>query len=356
MTQFISPKTKLFQHLDRLQAIKEGKKPPPVNCELMLSNRCDLKCAMCHYSYTHTRGPWVGHVDKPHGAISSGDLMDYDLACSVLGQLAAYGVKSLVLSGGGEPTIHPRFDDIIRHAHGVGLELGLYTHGGHLRGARAAWMKEHFEWIYISFDAWDVESYKHHKGVNRFERVCENVRNLAALPGKATIGMGFLLHGGNYQFAYHMQKLGRELGVDYVQFRPLVSYSQDEPNKLIEDTSWIDDAVQLLQQYQGDPFIIADTDRFRMYQRWDKHPYQTCHWSALQTVITPNGGVWRCTNKMEHPDALLGDLNVAPFADIWERAGGACSVDASCRILCRGHISNVTLDSVFTSQPHGNFI
>lgn len=356
MTSFINPRQKLFAHLDKLQAIKEGRNTPPVNCELMLSNRCDLKCAACHYSYTHTRGPWVGHADKPHGALASGDLMDVALACDVLTQLAEYGVKSVTFSGGGEPTIHPHFDAIIKYALSVGLELGVYTHGGHLRGERAAWMKQHFKWIYISFDAWDVESYKHHKGVNRFERVCENVRNLVALPGKATVGMGFLLCAANYRHIYHMQKLARELGVDYCQFRPLILYSQETPGVLVEDTAWIDEAVQLLGQYGNDSFIIADTDRFRMYQHWQGHGYATCFGAALQTVITPNGGVWTCTNKMEHPDALLGDLSTDLFATIWQRNGGPCQVNRTCRIFCRQHIANQTLNSIYAPQPHASFI
>lgn len=356
MTQFINPRTKLFQHLDRLQAIKEGGKPPPVNCELMLSNRCDLKCALCHYSYTHTRGPWAGHADKPEGAISSGDLMDFSLACDVLRQLCDAGVKSITWSGGGEPSLHPQFDSIVACAAHLGLEQGIYTHGGHIRGERAAWMRQHFEWIYFSFDAYDVESYKLHKGVNRFDKVCANIRNIVALPGKATIGMGFLLHSGNYQHIYAMQKLGRDLGVDYVQFRPLISYSQDKPSELVEDTSWIDDCAALLQQYAGDSFVIADVDRFRMYQRWAGFTYSTCRWSALQAVITPNGGVWRCTNKMEHPDALLGDLSLESFADIWQRAGGVCGVDSSCRILCRGEIANRTLDTIMSPAAHVNFV
>lgn len=356
MTSFIDPRHKLLHHVEHLAALKRGEYLAPINAEVMLSNRCDLRCQMCHYSYTHTRGPWAGHADKPHGAIASGDLMDYDLACDVVEQLAAVGVKSVTWSGGGEPTIHPRFDDIVKCAHSVGLEQGVYTHGGHLRDERAAWMKQHFKWIYISFDAYDVESYKHHKGVNRFERVCENIRNLVTLPGSATLGMGFLLCADNYRQAYNMQALARRLGVDYCQFRPLIAYDQDNPGVLAEDTAWISEAVSLMEQYRGDPFVIADVARFKMYRDWRGHGYSTCHWSALQTVITPNGGVWRCTNKMEHPDALLGDLSVEDFDTIWRRSGGPCAVNGTCRIFCRGQIANLTTNELFTPAAHENFV
>jgi len=356
MSKVIDPKAKLFQHLDRLADIKAGKKPAPVNVEIDLSNRCDLKCGGCHFAYTHTRGPWAGHADKPDGAISGGDLMDTNLAMNILYQLRYAGVKSITWTGGGEPTLHPRFDDIVKQAHFGGLEQGIYSHGGWIKGERAAFMKQDFKWIYFSFDAHDVESYKAYKGVNRFDRVCENIRDLVALPGKATVGMGFLLSSDNYTQIYNMQKLGRDLGVNYVQFRPTVHFDQDKPNVLVEDTGWITEAIQLLGQYGDDPFIIADAERFRGYQNWNGHPYKTCNWSALQTVITPNGKVWRCTNKREHPDALLGDLSVESFDTLWARSGGACGVDSSCRIFCRGHAANLVLDEVFADAPHQNFV
>jgi len=353
---YIHPRSKLFGHLDRLQAIKEGGRPAPVNVEIDLSNRCDLKCAGCHFAYTHTRGPWAGHADKPDGAIAGGDLMDTELAWKILNQLKQADVKSITWTGGGEPTLHPRFDSITHYADSLGLEQGIYTHGGFVQGNRARWMKEHFTWIYVSFDAHDAASYKDYKGVDRFWRVCENVRDLAAMPGRATVGMGFLLHSGNYQHVYSMQQLARELGANYAQFRPAIHYSNDAPGALVEDTAWINEAIALLGQYAGDPFVIADIDRFKMYRDWSGHGYSQCYWSALQTVITPNGKVWRCTNKREHPDALLGDLSVESFGDVWARSGGPCAVNEACRVLCIGHMKNLTLGPVMEAQPHANFI
>jgi MoaA/NifB/PqqE/SkfB family radical SAM enzyme len=356
MTEFISPRSKLFGHLDHLVALRDGKYLAPINVEIDLSNRCDLKCAGCHFAYTHVRGPWTGKQDKPDGYIPGGDLMDLNLACDMLNQLADYGIKSVTWTGGGEPTLHKDFDTITAYAAYNGLEQGIYTHGGHITGERAAWMKYYFEWIYFSFDAWDVDSYKLHKGVNRFDKVCENIRNIVAIPGKATIGMGFLLTRDNYRHIYVMQQLARDLGVDYAQFRPLIDFAPNEPNVLLEDTSWIDEAIGLLQQYGDDPFIIADVGRFRRYQKWTGHGYSTCFWSALQTVITPNGKVWRCTNKREYPDGLIGDLAVESFAELWERSGGSCGFNAACRISCKGDPGNETLNQLYQQTPHANFV
>lgn len=356
MTKYINPRSKLFAHMDTLHEIREGYKPSPVNVEIDLSNRCSLGCSWCHFAYTHTRGPLAGKVHKPHDAISGGDLMDVDLARRILWHLAAHEVKSVTWTGGGEPTLHPHFDDIADYAAQLRLEQGMYTHGGHINEERAALIKRAFTWVFVSLDECTAETYKASKGVDRFHHATEGIKRLVAASGDATVGVGFLLHRDNWRGTHAMVKLGKSLGVDYVQFRPTVHFEMDAPGALAENTSWVTGALAHLGAYQHDPFVIADTERFKMYRDWQGHGYSTCYWSALQTVITPNGKVWRCTNKREHPDALLGDLSVESFADVWGRSGGSCAVDGACRVLCRGHLSNVMLSEVMAPMVHENFI
>jgi MoaA/NifB/PqqE/SkfB family radical SAM enzyme len=356
MTTYINPGMKLFQHMDKLHEIKLGHRPPPVNVEIDLSNRCSLGCSWCHFAYTHTRGPLAGKMDKPQDAIGGGDLMQRDFASDIFRQLADAGVKSITFTGGGEPTVHPDFDHIVHYAAMQGLEMGMYSHGGHINQKRAAYLKRHFTWVFVSLDECTPEAYKASKGVDRFDKATEGIRNLVAAEGNATVGVGFLLHEGNWRDTHKMVRLGKELGADYVQFRPTVHFAMNKPGELAENTSWITGALAHLGAYTHDSFVIADAERFRMYRDWDGHGYSQCHWSALQTVITPNGKVWRCTNKREHPGALLGDLSVESFADVWARSGGPCAVDSACRVLCRGHIANLTLDKVMQPMAHANFV
>lgn len=310
----------------------------------------------CRFAYTHTRGPLAGKGEKPQGAIDGGDLMDRDLAFRILWELRQAGVKSVTWTGGGEPTLHPEFTAIAINAYIKGIEQGLYTHGGHIDDVKARLLKGDFKWVYVSLDECTREDFQRSKGVDRFEQVLEGICRLVIAPGPATIGVGFLLHRRNVGQIDHMVHLGRKLGVNYVQFRPVIAYSAIAPGQLVEDVQWVNDAINGLRRYAGDSFVQADPWRFEAYRDWTGHGYPTCHWSALQTVITPNGKVWRCTDKREHAGALLGDLTEESFAAIWERAGGPCGVDSRCRILCRGHVSNVTLDAIMTETEHVNFI
>jgi len=354
---YINSRQKLFWHVDEIKQIRDtGNTTAPVNVEIDLSNRCSHGCSWCHFAYTHTKGPLAGKREKPAGHIGGGDLMDFMFAVNMLAQLKKAGVKSITWTGGGEPTLHPNFEDIISLAGSLGLEQGLYTHGGHIDVTRAEFLKRKLTFVYVSLDECTAEDFAKSKGVNRFAHVLSGIKNLVEASGNATVGVGFLLHTGNYNKVDDMVALGKSLGVDYMQFRPIIAYDQVAPGQLVEDVQWVNGAINNLRKYAGDKQVVADTWRFEMYRDWHGHGYQTCNWAALQTVITPNGKVWRCTNKREHPDALLGDLTTESFADLWKRSGGACAVDDKCRIMCRGHIANLTLDSIIGELGHKNFI
>lgn len=355
---YIDPHKKLFGHLDRIAELGKGQNPPPVNVEIDLSNRCSLGCRDCHFAYTHTRGPLAGS-EKPNQYLDTGDLMDVDLALSIIRQLKECGVRSITWSGGGEPTLHHYFDDIVTR---VEIDQGIYTHGGHITERLARILKRHFKWVYVSLDCVDAESYAKYKQVSpdRFDDACQGIRYLVEADGPATIGVGFLLNKDNCEDSFgilDMVDLGHRLGADYIQFRPTILYDYNMPSKLVEDTNWIGDIISdpLLWAKREYPDIEIDISRFEMYQNWRGHGYQTCWWSGLQTVISPNGKVWGCVNKRGVEEALLGDLRNDTFAEIWDNTP-LQKVNDQCRIMCRGHIPNLSLDKMFEERKHVNFI
>ncbi len=351
MSKYIDTRRKLFRHLDRVAGLKGRGLPPPVNVEIDLCNRCDRGCRWCHFSYTHTRGPLA------EGGAVCGDLMEVELALGIIKQLEGAGVRSITWSGGGEPTLHPHFDQIVSV---VEIDQGLYTHGGHINEARGRLLKRKLKWVCVSLDCVDAASYARYKQVpaGRFEEACQGVRNLAQAEGEATVGVGFLLSKDNWGDVLPMIDLGRMLGADYIQFRPAILYDRRWPGRLVGDIAWIDmvisDTLAWCKHHQPD--VEVDISRFEMYRDWEGHGYETCWWSGLQTVITPDGKVWGCVNKRGLAGAEIGDLTRQPFGEIWQ-AAGLQGVNGDCRVMCRGHIANLALDEMMDmGGPHGNFI
>lgn len=347
----IDPRAKLFHHLDRLAELQEtGQTSAPINVEVDLSNRCSLGCSWCHFAYTHTRGP-LAHV--PGGDIPGGDLMDTALALRIVREFAGGNVRSITWTGGGEPTLHPRFDTIVAAA-AEQISQGLYTNGCHIEVERAWRLKKQMEWVYISLDEITPDAYSKSKGVNArfFERALQGIRNLVAAKGKATVGMGVLLHEGNAECGPEAVRLARELGVDYVQFRPTILFDAARPGQRIEQPEWIGRALAAVP---NDPIVSIDRARFEMYASWESHGYSRCHWSALQAVVTPNGSMWTCVNRREDRGSLIGSLAEEPFEKIWARVRRH-EVDGRCRLMCRGHIPNLTVEELARPMKHWEFV
>lgn len=356
--KYIDPHNKLLAHPDLLAAWKRGEKPAPLTVEWDLSNRCDLKCNGCHFAYTHTRGPWAHHADKPYGAIPGGDLADTQLVRQGLYDMARAGVKSIIWSGGGEPTLHPDFDLIVDTAFALGFEQGIYTHGGHITPERATLMGHKMTWAVISLDAATEEEYAKYKGVGvtKFHDACNGIYNLSQAGG-CVVGVSFLLSKDNWQQAWAMLDLARSFGASYTTFRPLVSYAMDDPAAPDKSAGWITDALPLLETLSRLPDVECLPERFIEYRDWKRErPYQTCYGIRFNTTITPNGKVWVCPNRREFPGSAVGDLNTQSFSEIWAAHPGEWLDFEKCRIFCRLHMVNETAWEIFRPRQHVNFI
>jgi MoaA/NifB/PqqE/SkfB family radical SAM enzyme len=362
---YINPRGKPLAHLDRLAAWQAGKLAPPVTLEWDLSNRCSLGCAACHFAHTHTRGPWSKR-DRllPMMHSPGGDLADTALVRRALEGARDFGVRAVVWTGGGEPTLHPSWQEIVAYAHACGLQQGMYTLGGHLTLESASVLAALAQWVVVSLDADTAGVYAAEKGVNeaRFDAACTGIGLLAA--GQAKVGVSFLLHATNWPRVHDMLALTRKLGADYATFRPTVTTYADRPAIPYGDRSWVDAALPLLRRMATEPDVEVDPLRFEQWRDWlpggplsRSYADVGCHGIKLNATITPDLRVWVCPNRREFNDgSCLGNLSTEEWPTIWARHPGVWTDFTNCRALCRLHPVNETLGEVYRPREHEAFI
>ena len=117
----------------------------PISINLDLTSACNFSCPFC--------------VDSK--LINAGKSLASEKVKKTIDTLRAHGLLSVILIGGGEPTLHNGFEEIVRYIKSKGLQVGIVTNGSRLEKIEAIVeeLKEK-DWIRISIDAAGEEVYR----------------------------------------------------------------------------------------------------------------------------------------------------------------------------------------------------
>jgi MoaA/NifB/PqqE/SkfB family radical SAM enzyme len=291
MNPFSGEKILSFYH--EALSIKSGEIPIPRMVSFWPTTVCNLGCSFCLYAKEN-------HSEK--------NIADTNDIIRMIDNLADVGVKSLEFSGGGEPTIHPDFNDLAKYAHRRGLRTGLFTNGTRLGGTDLSTLR----YVRVGLDAADCESYDAIKKPGRPRMFADVVNNIEfALLGRGDrkrprIGLKFLLNAKNKDSINAMIKIATDLGVDYVQFKG----EHSGPDVMtIEQARQATDRIGYLRglnQLCDRPDIIGSPI--------PQKPGPKCWLSPIHTVIGPTGDVWICCFMRKN---RIGNIFQARFETFW---------------------------------------
>lgn len=147
---FTSTGAKFFAHQEAMQNLRNGKGQPIVS-HIMLTDICNHTCAFCSVQSR------------------AGDTLVFNDVLEYADILIRYGLKAVILSGGGNPILYKckktgsNFNDVVNALYDRGLEIGLITNGMPLRlfDNRESWgavrpeTLDKLKWIRISMSGLD---------------------------------------------------------------------------------------------------------------------------------------------------------------------------------------------------------
>jgi radical SAM protein with 4Fe4S-binding SPASM domain len=202
----------------------------PLLVDLELSSRCNLACPMC---------PTVTQefIDKRVKPYKKGTL-DFGLAKKIIDEIAGK-VFALRLSWVGEPTLHPKFVEIIRYAKQKGIqEVSFLTNGTKFLPAYFRKVAEAgADWITISIDGMG-ETYNAIRAPLRFEETLEKIRAMKEYKEKRGLKKPVIKIQGvwpavreNPEAFYNTF----EPIVDLVAFNPLIDYLHNDKDIVYEE-------------------------------------------------------------------------------------------------------------------------
>jgi radical SAM protein with 4Fe4S-binding SPASM domain len=258
----------------------------PISVELSLTNQCNQKCKWCSDYELRNRLP--GSLDK-------------NVILNLIDDLKAGGTKGVVIEGGGEPTLHPDFSEIVEHIINSGLAVGLITNGTIMNYEH---LLDKFEWIRVSLDASDSEEYLSLKSEDYFNIVMDNIKKIAA---KCDVcGVGYILTQWNLDNLDTLAVRLKKMGVKYIHFRPVI----DNPDLFIQKD------LSYLKKYENKSFSILDSAFKENVIRGNAE--LPCVANSVTSVISANGDVFIC-GRLNIYDWLkpIGNINNETFNKIW---------------------------------------
>jgi len=192
-------------------------------------------------------------------------------------------VRAIEITGGGEPTIHPHFEQFVIEAADMGFELALVTNGTTWHD-RVKPVLKYFEWVRISVDVIEKEAQLRLKGRNYsldFE--------LHSKPEHVVVGASFIITRENYKDIPRFAAWAKEQGFDNVRF----SYDHDADALYYasiknELRDLLDEAAEL----EDENFAV-----FTLKERlnvWRPKRYSRCYYSDLVLVLDAEKKAYRC--------------------------------------------------------------
>jgi radical SAM protein with 4Fe4S-binding SPASM domain len=223
--------------------------------------------------------------------------------------------------------------------------LGFITNASSLTEESGRGILDCCQWVRISLDAATPEVYKltHGMDATAFRRVLDHVRLLVQLKrqigSECTIGLGFLTCAESRPDIVPFSSLGRELGVDYVQYRPLLRRFAEAALDYSDPEIARD--MRRARKFAQDDFKVLDSEhKYRLIQAGDwRRSYRRCYGQHFAAVVAADGRMFVCCHMRGVQKYCLGDLSRQSLQEVWDspqRQKVAEAVDfQDCPPLCR---------------------
>lgn len=344
---------KIFAHIDRIDEWLQKGVSRPVTFEMDMTNVCNHRCPWC-----------IGFFNRGQKNCS----IALDEAKDILRQIKGIGGRGVTFTGGGDPLCNPATPAAVEYARKIGLDVGFITNGYALDKKSAKILVKNCLWIRISLDADSPGIFKisHGMGKSVFERVLENIRMLAGMKKhnkNCVIGIGYLTSSETEKGIHNFALLGRRLGVDYVQYRPLLeAFCKNSVDYYAKNQKSIIREIEKCSSLSQASFDVLYSKH--KYETIDSgkipREYDVCYGHNFAAVIAADKKMYLCCQFRGIKKYCIGDLNKMSLKDIW-RSKKRKQVYAKIRLkecppLCRCNTFNTILWNIKQKKEHENFL
>jgi organic radical activating enzyme len=296
----------------------------PISINLDLTTACNYACDHC--------------VDME--ILNKGIKYDHDKLKDSLTQLAKRGLRSVIVIGGGEPTVYPGFEEMILHMKGLGLKIGLVSNGSGMKKVlNIASALDEQDWVRLSLDAGSdavfQAMHKPRKPIS-LDDICAGIGPVKDKNPKPRMGFSFIIvwkdcvandtaiHENAHEIVLAAQR-ARAARFDYISFKPFLTRAERNNAEIVgltkEDRldpimAGIRKQVEEAKKLNTDTFKVIESTNLKVlengtYRNYTDQP-RNCHMQFFRQVLSPLG-LYNCPVYRHVPQALIGEKHA--YAD-----------------------------------------
>ena len=338
---------------------------PPPTCA-PLSINLDITTA-CNYACDHC-------VDAD--ILNTRERFQHDTLLDSLSLLAQRGLRSVIMIGGGEPTLYPRFVDAVRHLKSLGLQVGIVSNGSRMaRLLEIGNILQSGDWIRLSLDAGsDALFQRMHRPKQpvSLDAICEGARALRMLRPAFRLGYSFIVTWPGAcihqtEIADNIDEIplaaerARDSGFDYIVFKPFLTRAEENRAEVVDERfasalRRITTALARARETQSADFQLHIATNLKAIlageSTYTEQPSR-CHMQFFRQVLSPLG-IFNCPVYRSLPRGRLGDRNAyaseqgfASVLDTTMRQIETFDASRECRqVTCLYHEVNWWIESL----------
>lgn len=306
----LAPQFEAYLEWRRALAAARGRGEPdpappelaPISINLDLTTACNFKCTHCvDWDMLNTKDKYQERELKDG-----------------LRLMRERGLRSVILIGGGEPTLYPRFAEFVRFLKELELQVAIVSNGsrGHVLLEAVPPLDER-DWIRLSLDSGSNELFvKMHRPADPkvdLDAICARIPEIKRANPRVRVGFSYIItwngasrDGNEILENVHEIEMAaeraRRSGFDYIAFKPVLERQPDGAEVMDPERAKSDLAAMLVRirgeidkarAFADDKFEVYESINLRMLESgsWREMTRQprTCHMQALRQVVSPLG-------------------------------------------------------------------
>jgi len=286
---------------------KKDKTSGPEKVMISPTDTCNLKCKTC----------W--RLEKKSYKTIKEELT-FDEISRVLKECKKLGVKTIDLTGGGEPFYRKNIMDIIKIVKDYGFEITLTTNGTLLNKEKIQnLINLGLDDLCFSLESAEEKINDLLRGKGTYKRIIHAIKTLNILKQnskKPTVRIATVITNKNYKHLRSLIGFAVKNKISAINFSVMIEWETNKPLSMKRK----EDALEILKglnQELKNKEIFSNLEPIIKYGLFEHEPPKFCFAPWEMMFINSNGEALACCTLASHHENVMGNIKEQSLSEIW---------------------------------------